>query len=77
MSNHRISIASPPDREKLVAMIDYGNEQWAEINQESTDFVVEIYPRRDGKPWLFDFNEMMSALESAKRRLEFHKTRFA
>jgi hypothetical protein len=72
MSNHRIAIASPPDRDKLVAMIDYGHEQWAEINHESTDPVVELYPRRDGKPWVFDFNEMMSTLESAKQRLELH-----
>jgi hypothetical protein len=72
MSNHRIAIASPPDREKLVAMIDFGYEQWAEVNQESTDLVVELYPRRDGKPWVFDFDEMMSALETAKRRLDLH-----
>jgi hypothetical protein len=31
----RVSISSPPDREKLVAEVLYENEQWAEINQES------------------------------------------
>ncbi len=30
-----IQIASPPDREKLVALIMIGSEQWAELNRES------------------------------------------
>lgn len=31
---HRICISSPPDREKLVAEIFFGDTQWAELNQE-------------------------------------------
>lgn len=69
MPQFKILVASPPDREKLVAMIDYGNEQWVEINQERENLVVEFYPRVDGKPWTFDLDEAMTALTQAKVRL--------
>ncbi len=65
----KIDIASPPDREKLVAMVSYGSEQWAEINQESGSLTLELYPRRDGQPWEFSYDEAMAALERARRRL--------
>ena len=69
MAKFKISIASPPDREKLVAMIDCGNEQWAEINQERARLEVEFYPRRDGKPWVFELEEAVAALAQARVRL--------
>jgi hypothetical protein len=65
----RISIASPPDREKLVAEVLYEDEQWAEINQESGALKLEIYPRRNGQPWAFPFDEAVLALQAAKARL--------
>ena len=64
-----VSIESPPDREKLVAGILYEDEQWAEVNQESGALALEIYPRRDGQPWSFSFDEAIAALERAKDRL--------
>jgi hypothetical protein len=64
-----VDLASPPDREKLVAQILYNNEQWAEFNQESDSLVLELYPRQDGKPWAFSFDEALSALQNAKKRL--------
>ncbi|HSY17667.1 MAG TPA: hypothetical protein VK815_04995 [Candidatus Acidoferrales bacterium] len=64
-----VHIASPPDREKLVAMISHGSEQWAELNQETNNLILELYPRPDGKPWAFSFDEAMTALHHAKRRL--------
>lgn len=64
-----VVIASPPDREKLVAMIDYDHEQWAELNQESGTLTLELYPRRDGKPWQFSFEEALTALQLAHNRL--------
>ena len=64
-----VHIASPPDREKLVAMISYGSDQWAEINQETESLTLELYPRADGKPWEFSFDEAMIALQHAKSRL--------
>jgi hypothetical protein len=69
MSTFRITIASPPDREKLVAMIDVGDEQWAEVNQETAELQIEFYPRRDGKPWVFSLTEAQAAVDAAKARL--------
>jgi hypothetical protein len=64
-----VDVASPPDREKLVAEIFYDREQWAEIHQESGALALELYPRRDGKPWEFSFDEALAALQDAQRRL--------
>jgi hypothetical protein len=69
MSDLRIDIASPPDREKLVAQIVIGNEQCAEINQENDGLSIEIYPRQDGQPWVLDYGAFLTTLESAKQRL--------
>jgi hypothetical protein len=69
MSVHRISIASPPDRDKLVAMIDCGGEQWAEINAESEALTIELYPRQDGMPWVFSLSDATAAIEAARNRL--------
>lgn len=66
---HRIAISSPPDREKLVAEIFFGDTQWAEINQERMAIEVEFYPRPDGNPWRIDYDDALKALEEAKRRL--------
>jgi hypothetical protein len=65
----RVFLASPPDREHLVAMIDMGAEQWAELNQEDGLLTLEIYPRRDGQPWVISYEAAMSALRKAKERL--------
>ncbi len=68
-ARYEISIASPPDREKLVAEIFFGDTQWAEINQEHGALEVEFYPRPDGKPWRIDYQDVTAALDQAKRRL--------
>ena len=65
-----ISISSPPDREKIVAMLDYENEQWAELNQESENFTLEIYPRKNGQPWEFNYEEALKILADAKKKLQ-------
>lgn len=65
----RVEVASPPDREQLVAPILVGNEQWAEVNQETDRLQIEIYPRRDGSPWVFDLEEVLQSLAEASRRL--------
>ena len=66
---YRISLSSPPDREKLVTEIFFGDTQWAEINQESGEMEVEFYPRSDGKAWRIDYDDAVKALDEAKRRL--------
>ena len=65
----RVDIASPPDRERLVAQIMIGNEQWAEINQEQEELQIEIYPRQDGQPWIVDYKDIVEALAEARGRL--------
>jgi hypothetical protein len=65
----RITISSPPDREKLVAEIFFQNEQWAEINQERDELLLEIYPKPDGGVWQIDLKEALEALTSARKQL--------
>ena len=65
----RMDIASPPDRERLVAEIFYEDGQWAEINQESEALTVALYPRPDGKPWSFPLLDAVAALQIAAKRL--------
>ena len=64
-----VDLASPPDREKLVAQISFDREQWAEVHQEAGALTLELYPRQDGKPWEFPFDEAVAALGQAYRRL--------
>jgi hypothetical protein len=64
-----VSLASPPDREKLVAEIMCDDEQWAEVHQENEDLTLEVYPRRDGQPWTLSYKEALEALRTAKSRL--------
>ena len=64
-----VDIASPPDREKVVAQISFDREQWAEISQESGNLTLELYPRRDGKPWSFGYDEAIKTLVSARKKL--------
>jgi len=44
-----VYISSPPDREKLVAEMLFGDteyqEQWAELNQEDATLRIESYPK--------------------------------
>lgn len=64
-----VSIESPLDREKRVAGLLYENEQWAEHNQGLGALNLEMYPKRDGQPWRFSFDEALAALQTAKQRL--------
>lgn len=65
----RITVASPPDRERLVAEIFFGSVQWAEINQERDVLEVEFYPRSDGEPWRVPYEAALAALQGAKQAL--------
>jgi hypothetical protein len=56
-SKFRITIASPPDREKLVAEVFFDDEQVAEINQEADELQVEIYPRPSATPWVLSHGD--------------------
>jgi hypothetical protein len=67
MSKFKIEITSVPDREKLVAEIWYCDNLIAEINQESDDYQIEIYP--SGK-LIFSYEDFLEALKNAKNRLK-------
>jgi hypothetical protein len=69
MAKIALDLATPPDREKAVIQLMFGGEQIAEVNQESDALQVEIYARRDGHPWILDFDELTVALENARIRL--------
>lgn len=69
MSDFRISISSPPDRESLVAEVFVGSEQLAEVNHEHGMWSVEFYPRASGEPWRLPFDAALRVLQDAKNRL--------
>lgn len=64
-----ISIASPSDREKLVAEIFFDKEQFAELNQENGILTLEFYPRKDGEFWRLDFDQAINSLVEARQKL--------
>jgi len=68
-SRFRISISSPPDRELLVAEVFFDDVQWAELNQESGALKLELYPRPDSQPWVFDLEEALQTLQAARIKL--------
>ena len=70
MENFRITIASLPDRENLVAEISYKNRQVAEINQEGEELIIQLYaPCKEKKCWEFSLEEFQKVVEEAKQRL--------
>ena len=69
MMKMEIKIASLPDRENLVAELWYDKVQWCEISQELNELILEIYPSLTGKPWTFQFEEVLEFLQRAERRM--------
>jgi hypothetical protein len=69
MTNIKVELASPPDREQLVVQLMISNEQIAEINQESESLQLELYGRRDGRPWIIQYSEFIRALSEGKEML--------
>ena len=69
LDSFRITVASLPDRENLVAEISYKGEQWVEISQETGEFLIQFYSPDDDDYWEFSFNEAMEVLEKAKEKL--------
>jgi len=69
MEKFRITIASPPDRELLVAEIIYDGVQWAEVSQDTGELIVQFYSHPRLKCWEFPFDDAFAALMKAKKRL--------
>ncbi|NGX58958.1 MAG: hypothetical protein KR126chlam3_00100 [Chlamydiae bacterium] len=69
MEKFRITIASLPDREHLVAEILYNGIQWAEISQETDELMIQFYSHPDKEYWEFPCEEALGVLERAKIKL--------
>jgi hypothetical protein len=69
MEKFRITIASLPDRERLVAEILYDGVQWAEISQETDEVAIQFYSHPRKKYWEFTYDEAIQVLEKAKNKL--------
>jgi hypothetical protein len=65
----RVTIASPADRNDLVAEVFFGTDQVAELNQDAGTIDIEVYPRRSGEPWKFSCDEFVRAVNHARARL--------
>ena len=68
MKKFTIEIASPPDRENLVAEIWLDDQMIAELNQENGDLELEIFTYEKGKLKL-NYNNFVEALKTAKEKL--------
>lgn len=69
MGSFRITISCPPDRNDLVADVIYDHYQWAEINQEEGNLVVQFYSYPEIKNWEFKLDDALEALNKAKEKL--------
>jgi hypothetical protein len=70
MDRFRITIASLPDRENLVAEVIYDDVEWAEISQETRgEMIIQFYPHPRQEFWEFPLDQALLALEQAKQKL--------
>ncbi len=69
MEKFRITVASLPDREQLVAEIFYEGVQWAEISQEANELIVQFYSHPRQAYWEFPLEKALEVLEQAKKKL--------
>lgn len=69
-SDFNVDVLDVPDRENLVAEIDYKQNQWAEISAEvPNEFVIQFYKHPEKDYWEFPFDEAMDVLQKAKNHL--------
>lgn len=66
-------LSSPPDREHLVVEFFQNDHQWGELNQETGEMILEIYPQLTGNPWQLNVDELISVLQVAKQQLTGEK----
>lgn len=70
MEKFRITVASLPDREHLVAEILYEEVEWAEISQEKGDeLIIQLHPHPREKYWEFNLDEAIESLEKARNKI--------
>ncbi len=69
-----VIIANDLDREKVFAEIsEHGalSEAWAVVSQEELPLTLTIYPQLNGEPWTFRLDDVIEALQRAKRSLGY------
>ncbi|CCB88038.1 putative uncharacterized protein [Simkania negevensis Z] len=69
MNKFRITIASLPDRENLVAEVFYEGVQWIEISHEVKEMVIQFYSHPSNRYWEFPLDEALNVLEKAKEKM--------
>lgn len=62
-------IGSPYDKEKLICEIYYKNVCIAEISQETSELILEIYPMSSQEYLSVPLVKFQEAIEKAKRHL--------
>lgn len=73
MDDINLFVASWDDREDLVVELTTGQgadaEDWGLVSFDEAAGrpVIDLYPRRDGKDWRFDLDDVRNALETAHR----------
>ncbi len=70
----KIQLASPPDRERLVAELFVGNRQFAEVSWEDDKPMLEVYPKSTTNHqefWMLELDEVIEALNIARKSLEY------
>lgn len=70
MEEFRVTVASLPDREELVAEIFYDHEQWVEITQEPGQErpIIQFYSPSVKEYWEFSLEDALEALELARKK---------
>ena len=66
---YSIIIASPADRDKLVAEIWNGDQMIAEINQENNELEIEFYFDESKIPLNLNLEALSNALTEGKQKL--------
>lgn len=70
MKQLTLNMASVPDKESVVSEIWFGDDQVAELSNESScKLVIEIYPPPEGGVWTFDLEDFHSILVRARDNL--------
>lgn len=68
-SDMTVEVASPPDRDDLVAELWQANAMWGEVRWAGGRFVLELYPKPGDGAWSFGLDEVLECLEESKRTL--------
>lgn len=69
MNNFEYLITSSPDREKLSCEIYYKGEILAEISQETSELLLELYQPQSEKWWQIPLEDFQNSLIFAKEHL--------